>query len=205
MALSMNKWFGRAAVFAMVSGLTPQPLAAEWVLTPFVGWNFGGSARINAGAARDNTSATFKPKIDYGASLVAMGKRAVGFEIDFGYSPNFFEDHSSASGFRLTNDSSVTTLTGNVIIAAHGGPIRPYGVGGVGLIRTNLHDVDRQQDSANSHLGMDVGGGVIAFFAQNLGLRGDIRYFRSFHDTADYPTLEDFNFWRGSFGVSFKF
>ena len=201
----MNTWFRTAAVFALAFGLTPQPAVAEWALTPFIGWSFGGSARIDAGSARDNSSATFKRRIDYGASLVAMGKGPVGFEIDFGYSPNFFEDHTSGSGFRLTNDSRVTTLTGNVIIGAHGGPIRPYVVGGVGLIRTNLHNVERPQDSTHNQLGMDVGGGVIGFLAQNLGLRGDIRYFRSFHNTSDYPTLEDFTFWRGSVGVSFRF
>ena len=54
----------------------------------------------------------------------------------------------------------------------------------VRLIRANLHDVDRQQNSANNHFGMDV---------------------RSFHGTTDYPTLEGFNFWRGSVGISFKF
>jgi opacity protein-like surface antigen len=203
--LMAYRWFKTAAVFAMISGVIPQRAAAEWVLTPFVGWTFGGSARINAGSARDNASATFTPKINYGASLAAMRTGVVGFEIDVGHSPNFFEDHTSGSGFRLTNDSRVTTLTGNVIVGAHGGPIRPYVVGGAGLIRTNLHNVQRQQDSANNHFGINVGGGVIGLLSQNLGLRGDIRYFRSFHDTTDFPTLEDFTFWRGSVGVSITF
>jgi opacity protein-like surface antigen len=204
--VSRPKWFGTAAVFAMVFGLTPQPAAADWILTPFVGWNFGGSGYINAGSSRDSTSSNFEPKIAYGASLAAMGNGAVGFEIDFGHSPRFFEDHTSGSGFRLSPDSSVTTLTGNVIVRAHGGPIRPYVVGGVALIRTNLHDADRRLSSSTSNnFGMDVGAGVMGFFAQNVGLRGDIRYFRSFRDNYAGLVLEDFSFWRGSVGVSFKF
>ena len=77
---------GAAALAAAV-----RPASADWVVTPFVGWNFGGAADVNAGAARDNTSNKFKRKADLGASIAAMGKGAVGFELDFGYSPNFFE------------------------------------------------------------------------------------------------------------------
>ena len=55
----------------------------------------------------------FEKKIDYGASLMAMGSGPVGFEIDFGYSPNFFETDTTGSGFEFTSDSNVTTLMGN--------------------------------------------------------------------------------------------
>jgi len=56
--------------------------------------------------------------------------------------------------------------------------------------------------------GFDVGGGVMGFFAQNVGLRGDIRYFRSFSGSDDNFTgigVSNFNFWRASAGVTFKF
>ena len=73
-----------------------------------------------------------------------MGKGAVGFEVDFGYSPNFFETSTPPSGFfKFTPDSNVTTLTGNLVIGAHGGRIRPYVVGGVGLIRTKVQDISQ--------------------------------------------------------------
>ena len=211
----LTKWFGTAAVFVMVSALTPQPAAADWVLTPFVGWNFGGSAGINAGSARSNTSSTFERKIDYGASLAAMGNGVVGFEVDFGYSPNFFESGTAANGFQFTNDSNVTTLTGNIIIGApiggQGGSIRPYVIGGVGLIRTNVQDIGQVFSvHSKNDFGMDVGGGVMGFFSDNVGLRGDIRYFRGFRGTSDSDnvtgiTLADFKFWRGSLGLSLKF
>ena len=51
--------------------------------------------------------------------------------------------------------------------------------------------------------------GVMGFFAQNVGLRGDVRYFRGFRgsssDTVTGLALSDFHFWRGSIGVTFKF
>ena len=207
--MCIRKWFLTASIVTVALAAAPRPASADWTLTPFVGWNFGGAADINTGSSGSNTSSTFERKIDYGASLAKMGSGPIGFEIDFGYSPNFFETGTAASGFDFTNDSNVTTLTGNVLIGAHGGPIRPYVVGGVGLIRTNVQDLSGLFSATSKNdFGMDVGGGVMGFFSNNVGLRGDVRYFRSFRGTTDNAsgiTLGDFKFWRASAGVSFKF
>jgi opacity protein-like surface antigen len=192
--------------------VAPRPAAADWVITPFVGWNAGGSADVN-GSDGSTTSSTFEHKIDYGVSVAAMGNGAFGFEADLGYSPNFFETGTANNGFAFTNDSNVTTLTGNLIvgvpIGGHGGSIRPYAVGGVGLIRSNVADAAGLFDvTTKNDFGFDVGAGVMGFFAQNIGLRGDVRYFRGFRGTSDNATglgLSNFNFWRTSLGVTFKF
>jgi len=66
-----------------------------------------------------------------------------------------------------------------------------------------LFDVTTKND-----FGFDVGAGLMGFFSQNVGLRGDVRYFRGFRGTSDNATglgLSNFNFWRASLGVSFKF
>jgi opacity protein-like surface antigen len=210
--MSVRRWILTVSIAAVVSILAPRPASADWTLTPFVGWNFGGSADINTGSSRSNTSSTFERKLDYGASLATMGRGAVGFEVDFGYSPNFFETSTPPSGFfKFTPDSNVTTLMGNVLIGGHSGPVRPYVVGGVGLIRTKLQDFN-QVFSVNSKndFGLDVGGGLMGFFSRNVGLRGDVRYFRGFRGTSDSSNpsgiaLSDFKFWRGSLGLSLKF
>ena len=48
----------------------------------------------------------------------------------------------------------------------------------------------------------------MAFFNDNVGIRGDIRFFRSLRD-ADPDGLDielgGFKFWRGTVGVTFKF
>lgn len=189
------------------------PASADWVITPFVGWNMGGSADVSGATSQTNTASKFEHKIDYGASLAAMGKGVAGFELDFGYSPNFFATTSSSNGFQFSSDSNVTTLMGNVILGApiggHGGSLRPYAVVGAGLIRTRVQDV-KQLVSVNSKndFGMDVGAGLMGFFAQNVGLRGDVRYFRGFRGSSDNTVglgLSDFRYWRASLGVSFKF
>jgi opacity protein-like surface antigen len=200
------------SIVAVVSAFAPATASADWTITPFVGWTFGGAADINTGSSGSQTSSTFERKIDFGASLARMGSGPIGFEIDFAYSSNFFETSTPPSGFfKFTKDSRLTTLTGNVVIGAHGGSIRPYAVGGVGLIRTKLQDFDERFPlSSKNYFGLDVGGGVMGFFSDNAGLRGDVRYFRSlggtsYSENSGGVALSAFNFWRASLGVSFKF
>ena len=211
----VRNWLLTATILTVVSIATPRAASADWTLTPFIGWNFGGSADVAScsasGTCGSSRSSKFEKKIDYGASLASTGAGPVGFELDFGYSPNFFESNTSTTGFRLASTSNVTTLMGNLLIGAHGGAVRPYVVGGVGLLRTNVQDF-KQTFSVNSKndFGLDVGGGVMGFFSKNVGLRGDVRYFRGFRGTSDSGNpsgiaLSDFKFWRGSLGVALKF
>lgn len=206
----MRKWCATAAVFAITSLAVPQTASADWVLTPFVGWNFGSSADVS-GTGGPGFKDKFEKKIDYGASLMGMGSGPIGFELDFGYSPNFFETSTTASGFQFASSSNVTTLMGNLVVGANAGRVRPYVVAGVGLLRTKVQDVDETFDvSSKNDFGLDVGGGVMGFFSESVGLRGDVRYFRGFRGTSDSDNpagiaLGDFKFWRGSLGVSFKF
>lgn len=208
--MCVRRWLVTAAVFAAASAAAPRTASADWTLTPFVGWNFGSSADVS-GSGGPTFSNKFEKKIDYGASLMGIGAGPVGFELDFGYSPNFFETSTSTSGFRFTSKSNVTTLMGNVAIGAKGGSVRPYVVGGVGLLRTNVQDIGEVFTvNTKNDFGLDVGGGVMGFFSNNVGLRGDIRYFRGFRGTSDSDNpsglaLSDFKFWRASLGVSLKF
>jgi hypothetical protein len=49
----------------------------------------------------------------------------------------------------------------------------------------------------------------MAFIGHNVGLRGDVRYFRSLEDTASGSDIDlrlgKFDFWRASGGVVFRF
>src|SRR5437868_283392 len=135
--MNVQKALITVALAAGISALAPRTASADWTLTPFVGWNFGGSADVS-GNGGVSTSNQFAHKVDYGVSLATMGKGIVGGEIDFGYSPNFFAN-TTGTGFQFSSGNNVTTLTGNVIVGipagGHGASVRPYAVGGVGLIR----------------------------------------------------------------------
>jgi opacity protein-like surface antigen len=204
----VRKYLVCVAIAAVALVAAPRTASADWTLTPFVGWNFGSSADVT-GSGGPGFKDKFEKKIDYGASLTGMGAGALGFEVDFGYSPNFFETSTTGSGFQFTSKSNVTTLMGNLVVGAHSGGVRPYAVAGVGLLRTKVQDVGEVFDvNTKNDFGLDVGAGVMGFFSNNVGLRGDVRYFRGFRGTDDNATgltVGDFKFWRGSLGLSLKF
>jgi opacity protein-like surface antigen len=206
--MCVRKWLVTASLFTVALTAAPRTASADWTFTPFIGWNFKGAADVT-GNGGSTFSDKFEKKIDYGASLMSTGAGPFGFELDFGYSPNFFETSTSSSGFDFTNKSNVTTLMGNLVIGSNKGGVRPYAVAGVGLLRTKVQDFNEVFDvNTKNDFGMDIGAGVMGFFSNNVGLRGDVRYFRGFRGTDDNATglaLSDFNFWRGSLGVSFKF
>jgi hypothetical protein len=214
--MQVRKLLITAAIVAVALIAAPSKASADWLLTPFIGANFGGSADVNDAVAGVSLGNKFEHKLDYGASLAWMGAGVVGWELDFGYSPNFFETGTASNNaFQFTNDSNVTTLTGNVIVGVpiggtHGASVRPYAVGGVGLIRTNVQDAGQFFNRVGTNdFGFDLGAGVGGFFTENVGIRGDVRYFRSFQDNnpggGTDIGLSNFHFWRGTVGVTFKF
>jgi opacity protein-like surface antigen len=180
--------------------------AQDWFFTPFVGANFGGNATFGD---FDDLDDEVERRIDFGAT-VGWNPGIVGFEIDFGYSPNFFEDTAGDRNFEF-GDSNVTTLMANLLVSGPnvGTGVRPYGSGGVGLIRSRVSDVGGFfDDVATNDFGLNIGGGVQGYFNESIGIRGDIRYFRSLQDNeADDEfdlALSEFDFWRGTVGVTFR-
>jgi opacity protein-like surface antigen len=136
-----------------------------------------------------------------------MGAGAIGFDVDFGYTPDFFGDSGDDFG-----DNNVTTLMANAIIGVPvggqaGAGIRPYGVGGIGLFREQIDDAGDLFDVDDNSFGFNVGGGVMGFFSDNVGVRGDVRYFRALRNDGDDVDLElgDTDFWRATVGVTFRF
>jgi opacity protein-like surface antigen len=197
-----------AAVLALVAA--PATASADWLFTPFVGANFGGNANFGD---FDDFDDEVERRVDFGASLGWMGEGVIGFEADFGYSPNFFQDTVGDGNFEF-GDNNVTTLMANLLVGVpvggQTGPgIRPYGSGGLGLIRTHVDAGDFFDELDNNDFGFNVGAGLHGFFNDNVGLRGDVRYFRSLEDNEPDNEfdlgLSDFDFWRATVGVTFRF
>ena len=208
--MSVRKLFLSAIFAALALAATPERASADWLFTPFIGSNFGGKA--NFGDFNDFDD-EFERRVNFGASLGWMGNGIVGAEVDFGWSPNFFENTVGDSNFAF-GDSNVTTLMGNLIVGApiggQSGPgLRPYASGGVGLIRSRVDGGDFFDDLNTNDFGFNVGAGVHGFFSDNVGIRGDIRYFRSLQDNEPDDEFDlavsDFDFWRATVGVTFRF
>jgi opacity protein-like surface antigen len=173
------------------------PARADWLLTPFAGATFGADSE--------------KQNLTYGGSLAYMGASVFGFEVDFGYSPEFFEPDDD--DIDLIDNSNVTTLMANAVVGVPIGgseaQVRPYVVGGVGLLRSAVTGAGDLFDVSNNDFGFDVGGGLYVFFNEHVGLRGDVRYFRSLQDPDEDDEFDvavgNFDFWRGTGGVTFRF
>lgn len=205
----LRKLFITSCLALAVTVAAPAKASADWLFTPFIGMNFGGGFGDDFGDFEDE----FENRSTFGASLAWMGAGVLGFELDFGYSPNFFEPTEGDGDFDY-GSNNVTTLMANVVLGAPiggqtGKGIRPYASGGVGIIRSKIDGADDFFDVSSNDWGFNVGGGVVGFFTDNIGLRGDVRYFRSIaedQDDDDFDiSLGSFNFWRGSVGVTFRF
>jgi hypothetical protein len=83
-------------------------------------------------------------------------------------------------------------------------------VGGLGLIRTHVTSADDFFDVDSNDWGFNLGGGIIGFFSDGFGIRGDVRYFRSLQgdddQDDDFPDFQlgSFDFWRATVGVTFR-
>jgi opacity protein-like surface antigen len=180
------------ALTAALGMATPRDARADWLLTPYLGVVFGGS--------------TPEQQVNYGLSAAFLGAGAIGFELDASITPNFFDSDSG-----LIDDSNVSTVMANFMVSAPGsGPaFRPYAAAGAGIIRTKATSVGNLFDLDENSFGFNVGGGVLAQFNDRVGMRGDIRYFRSVQDSDSSDDIDldltGFNFWRGTLGVTFRF
>jgi opacity protein-like surface antigen len=175
--------------------LAPIQARADGFVTPWVGSAFGSSIQ--------NGQATL------GVSAGGMGAGIIGGEADFGWSPSFFGTKSDFG------NNTVMNLMGNVIVGipvggTHGSGVRPYAVGGIGLIRTQIDGGTLGNvSSSNNMFGWDAGAGVMGYFNQHVGLRGDVRYLRATSDLKSGISSLDLNgnqlhFWRASIGVVFR-
>ena len=114
-------------ISALALALVPATSHAQgWFFTPFVGGNFGGNANFEDFNDFDDE---VEKRIDFGATI-GWNPSVVGFEFDFGWSPNFFENTVGDANFEF-GDSNVTTFMGNVLISAPPGRgVRPPGAVG---------------------------------------------------------------------------
>jgi opacity protein-like surface antigen len=192
--------FRRTLALSLLLGvLTPAAARADGMIVPFVGVNFAGSS------GQEISDAIDAQRVDWGVSLAYMGGGVLGLEADIGYSPDFF-------GKTDLGGSSLLTATGNLLIGIPlggqtGVGVRPYALAGLGVIRSKVDAFGDIASLDNSELSWDFGGGVMFFFGTHVGLRGDVRYFRTFGDVefdpVDRPqTLE---FGRASAGLILRF
>jgi hypothetical protein len=169
----------RCSIFSTVVFLAlPAPAAAQGFVSPFVGVFTGDENCASLSDCDTNRSSV-------GVSAGALG-RIAGFEAEFSFAKNFLGE---APGF----ESDMLTLMGNLLIAPKFAAVRPYGVVGFGLMRSTASlTAANVLVSENNDFGWDVGGGLMIFFGDHVGIRFDLRRFQSLQDVSVFGfTLSD--------------
>jgi opacity protein-like surface antigen len=190
----------RTLTLMLLFGLvTPAVARADGMIIPFLGVNFGGNAGKNIGDAID------AKRFNWGASFAFMGAGVLGLEADIARSPDFY-------GKTDIGGSSVFTATGNLLIGVpiggqSGVGFRPYALAGIGVIRSKVDAFTDVLNFDNSEAAWDFGGGAMFFFGDHVGLRGDVRYFRTFSavDVLDINRSDRLDFGRASAGLILRF
>ena len=183
-----------SAVLTVALSMSARPAYAEAFLTPFVGFNFGGDS-----ANCITLSNCDEKRLNWG---VSFGSRhgIFGFEEDIGYAPNFF-------GKTAGGDNAVLTVMSNLMVVVPAGPVQPYALAGLGLIRPHAKFDSSSLSLDQNALGYDVGGGVNIFLAHSVGVRADVRHLHTLQNITlgNIFSSQPLDFWRASLGLALRF
>ena len=179
---------------------------SRWTAAGFVGANYGASTNGSS--------------VDFGGQVGYLWRGFVGGEFIADFAPRF-----NVSNAFLADRPNVNAYMANLIIAAPLGTeaaIQPYISGGFGgvQLRSNMLGVANDPNSVQTSANQTRGGGDIGFgvmgFAGNVGIRGDVRYFRSFTNNTVTTTgntaadalaqnlLSGLDFWRANIGIAIR-
>lgn len=178
--------------------------SADIFVSPFLGLKFkGDSNQLDL----DQNDGASEAKMAVGISGVIVMDKGLGLELELAHQPRFFEGTRDS----LVTSSGVTTIGGNVVLAA---PIsitreslRPYVVGGLGWMHASANDQIGFGTVSNDFLGLTMGVGAVGFIGDVTGLRFDVRYLKSISssDTSDLSgDIARISFWRATIGVVFR-
>ena len=194
----------RLAVALLLFSLVPPSTAeADWLISPFLGISFAGDTTflvLEEGAGR---------AVTIGGSLMLLGNSFLGVEAEVAHSPRFFEGDDPRG---LVLNSRVTTLSGNLVIAAPLSltreSLRPYAAGGLGLMQARSKNAGGLFPIAQDLLGFNVGGGALGLLTPRTGVRFDLRHFKAItgaDGALARPGISRLSFWRATVGAVFSY
>lgn len=142
-----------------VAPLPPEPEGVT--LTPFVDLGFAGDY--------ENTPGGFGVALGYGVN------NRVSFEGDLSFTPD------GEQGILTEFDSTVWSLSGNVLYHFLARDVRPYVALGLGVLGadTEAEDTGLIADDTSYDMAWNWGGGIKTALSERFGVRGDLRYFNA--------------------------
>jgi hypothetical protein len=198
----------RLLVFTCLAWLQAATASAEFLFTPFIGLKFGGTSRPTPTFV-DSDFSEGRRKLLIGGSVAVLSDEILGIEVDYSFIPGYFRGET---GLNVVS-SAVTTLMGNVIVAVPLSvtqySLRPYVVGGLGLIRARSDVVENVNFLAISEnlFGLNIGGGAIGSLTNRTSLRFELRHFTNLggDESAVGFGRQRLSFWRATIGVAFRY
>lgn len=182
---AMLRW--TLAVAALVCA-SPLDARAQMSMGSFSGYFTGHIGAITGGEIAE-------PRVAAGASVAVHESNGWGAELDFGHS-------SDATSGRQFVD--VTSYMVNGIWTRPIGVIRPFALGGAGVLQVNGCDFPCNRAARTYDFGLTAGGGVFVMAHDSFGVRADARYIFASADHRDLNRPDNFNFWRVSIGATFS-
>jgi opacity protein-like surface antigen len=183
---------GAIALFAWMA--VPVSASAQGYISPLIGYDFGGDSGCPQITNCEDRN------LNLGVAAGSLGT-ILGSELELAYAKNFFGDIPGVS-------SSVLTLMFNGMVAPRFGPVQPYWLIGLGLMKTHVDFKATTIENSENHFAWDTAGGLMVFFGRNVGIRGEIRHFHAFQDFAILGLAignTKLDFGRAAAGVVFRF
>jgi opacity protein-like surface antigen len=206
----MRSFFAIAAVTVCGVLGRPSPATAQFFVNPFVDTTLSSPS---------GSGASSKP--GWGVAFGTAG-RIVGVETEIAYHPALVDN--AANGL---DKNRVITYSGNTIIGPTIRNVKPYGAIGFGGLYLNVTSASSllmpslptpanagatnpAASISSNYFTFNAGGGVMVFFNEHLGVRGDLRYFRAYgFKVTDLENAglgwDRFDFWRVGIGLAAKF
>jgi opacity protein-like surface antigen len=166
----MSRLIRIGAVALVTWMVVPSTASAQGYISPLIGYDFGGDSGCPEVTNCENR------KLNWGVSVGSLGS-ILGSELELAYAKNFFGEIPGVS-------SSVLTLMGNGMVAPRFGPVQPYWLIGLGLMKTHVEFATSSVLGENSenNFAWDTAGGLMVFFGRSVGIRGEIRHYHAFQD-----------------------
>jgi hypothetical protein len=195
----------RPAAVLLLGVLFAAPASAsDNQIRAFFGGTFGGGTTL---VDLEHAAGKWNPVI--GVAVVSL-RNVFGLDVDLADAPGFFQADESG----LVLSSRVTTLTGNIVVAAprtkteYG--LRPYLVGGAGIMRVRQKDYFDVFPPSKLLATLDIGAGAIGFFTNRSGVSWEIRRFEGLATGKDDPGTTigkpgRISFWRASMSFVYRY
>lgn len=152
----------------------PALAAAEWHLAPMTGVTFHGSTTI-----LDLEQGADRTHLQVGGAAALVGDGLFGVEAITVFTPSFFRGEDRT----LLKHGRTFALMGNAVLTMPKRlteySLRPFVSGGFGVMSSSIQN---QLLPVKSDLpGYNVGVGAVGFLSDRVGLRFDLRSYRSLH------------------------